>query len=117
MIVLHLCFIPLSKVNEWISIRLPLHSRAWMIQPSRRRSGRCQPRGGCLENPSGQQSNNLFLSFHPSRRLTCDQSHPSSQQSKTLPLSLRPRRCLLRQQQNSLSQQSKSQRLQPSCRV
>src|SRR6266699_422159 len=105
--VCHLCLIPLPRVNERILIRPPLRWRAWMNQLSRRHPGRRQPTGGRLENPSSRQSNNLPLSLHPSRRLSCDQRHPSSRQSNNLPLSLHSSR-LPRHQENPSRQQSKN---------
>src|SRR6266571_470290 len=105
--VCHLCLIPLPRVNERILIRPPLRWRAWMNQLSRRHPGRRQPTGGRLENPSSRQSNNLPLSLHPSRRLSCDQRHPSSRQSNNLPLSLHSSR-LPRHQENPSRQQWKN---------
>src|SRR5437016_4932534 len=117
MVVRHLCFIPLPRANERISIRPPLHSRVWMNQPSRRRSGRCQPGGGHLENPSRQQSKNLPPSLHSNRRLSCHQKNPSNRQSKNLLLSLHSSRHLPRHPEKPSSQQSKSLRPHLSCRV
>src|SRR6266851_43569 len=117
MMVRHLCFIPLPRVNERISIRPPLHSRAWMNQPSRRHPGPHQPSGGRLENPSSRQSKNLPLSLHSSHHLPRHQENPSSQQSKNLQLFLHPSRRLPCHQENHSSQQSKSLGPHLSCRV
>src|SRR6266581_4664600 len=106
--VCHLCLIPLPRVNERILIRPPLRWRAWMNQLSRRHPGRRQPTGGRLENPSSRQSNNLPLSLHPSRRLSCDQRHPSSRQSNNLPLSFHLSRRLSCHQRHPSNRQSKN---------